>query len=73
MLVFKFERCFSAVIGLLFTHRLYERIKAMSQTEYINAIMKLLKLADVELLDFIFQLLKRGINPSLTETHQRPA
>ena len=69
----KFERCFSAVIGLLFIHHLYERKRAMSRTEYINAITKLLKSADIELLDFVFQLLKRSINPSLVETHQRPA
>jgi hypothetical protein len=41
--------------------------------EYITAINNLLKLADEELLDFVFQLLQKSVSPSLLETHQRPA
>lgn len=39
--------------------------------EYIAEINNLLPLADVELLDFVFQLLQKSITPS--ETHQQPA
>lgn len=45
----------------------------MSNTDYITEINKLLQLADEELLDFIFQLLQKSINPSLIETLQQPA
>lgn len=45
----------------------------MQTTEIINEINKLLNIADEELLDFVFQLLQKSINPSLTETHQQPA
>lgn len=45
----------------------------MQTTDYITEINNLLQLADEELLDFIFQLLKKSINPSLTETLQQPA
>lgn len=41
--------------------------------EYIIEINNLLPLADEDLLDFVFQLLQKSINPSLTETHQQPA
>lgn len=45
----------------------------MQETEYINEITKLLNFADEELLDFVYQLLQKSINPSLIETHPRPA
>lgn len=45
----------------------------MPTTEIINEINKLLNIADEELLDFVFQLLQKSINPSLIETHQQPA
>ena len=41
--------------------------------EYISEINNLLPLADEELLDFVFQLLQKSINPSLKETHSQPA
>lgn len=45
----------------------------MPTTEIINEINNLLKIADEELLDFVFQLLQKSVNPSLTETHQQLA
>ena len=45
----------------------------MPKTEYINEINNLLDLADEELLDFIFQLLQKSVNPSLIETHPQLA
>ena len=39
--------------------------------EYITEINNLLQNADVELLDFILQLLQKSITPS--ETHPQPA
>ena len=43
--------------------------------EYITEINNLLKLADEELLDFIYQLLQKSIPPSIipSETHPQPA
>ena len=42
----------------------------MPTTEYINEINKLLKLADEELLDFVFQLLQKSVQPlNPLETH----
>lgn len=43
------------------------------KNEYINEINNLLKLADEELLDFIYQLLQQSVTPSLIETHQQLA
>ena len=40
----------------------------MSKTEYITEINNLLNLADEELLDFVFQLLQKSINPSALQT-----
>lgn len=45
----------------------------MPKTDYINEINNLLALADEDLLDFVFQLLLKSVNPSLTETHLQPA
>lgn len=45
----------------------------MQTTDYIIEINNLLKLADEELLDFVFQLLQKSITPSLIEMHQQPA
>lgn len=45
----------------------------MPKTEYINEINSLLTLADEELLDFVFQLLQKSINPSLIETQSQLA
>lgn len=45
----------------------------MPNTDYITEINKLLNLADEDLLDFIYQLLQKSINPSLIETLQQPA
>ena len=45
----------------------------MSNTDYITEINNLLALADEELLDFVYQLLQKSINPSLTEMCQQPA
>lgn len=45
----------------------------MQNTDYITEINKLLNLADEELLDFIYQLLQKSINPSLIEMQQQPA
>lgn len=47
----------------------------MQNTEYINEINNLLPLADIELLDFVFQLLQKSVPQALTlsETHQQPA
>lgn len=45
----------------------------MKKTEYINEINHLLTCADEELLDFVFQLLQKSVNPSLTEMYQQPA
>lgn len=39
--------------------------------EYITEINKILPLADEELLDFVYQLLQKSINP--LELHQQPA
>lgn len=39
------------------------------KTDYIAKIENLLPHADEELLDFVFQLLQKSINSSLTETH----
>jgi hypothetical protein len=43
--------------------------------EYITEITDLLPLADVELLDFIYQLLQKSIEQTLTssEMHPQPA
>ena len=41
--------------------------------EYIAEINNILPLADNDLLDFVFQLLQKSINPSLIETHQQSA
>ena len=38
----------------------------MPTTEYITEINKLLPLADVELLDFVYQLLQKSIPQSVT-------
>lgn len=43
------------------------------KNEYINEINNLLKLADEELLDFIYQLLQQSITPLPIETHQQLA
>ena len=51
----------------------YERIEALMKEDYIAEINNLLPLADEDLLDFVFQLLQKSINPSLTETHPQPA
>ncbi len=45
----------------------------MPTTDYINEINKLLSVADEELLDFVFQLLQKSVNPSLTEKHLQSA
>ena len=44
-----------------------------NETEYITEINNLLNLADVELLDFVFQLLQKSISPSLIETQIQSA
>jgi hypothetical protein len=41
--------------------------------EYIEKIESLLPYADEELLDFVYQLLLKSINPSLIETLQQLA
>lgn len=47
----------------------------MPETDYIAEINNLLNLADIELLDFVFQFLQQSISQSITlsETHQQPA
>lgn len=45
----------------------------MQNTDYITEINKLLSLADEELLDFIYQLLQKSINPSLIEMQPQSA
>ena len=45
----------------------------MPSTEYITEINNLLPLADEELLDFVFQLLQKSINPSMIETQLQSA
>lgn len=45
----------------------------MQKSEYITEINTLLLIADEELLDFVFQLLQKSINPSLIETQKQPA
>ena len=44
-----------------------ERIEAPMKNEYITEINNLLPLADEELLDFVFQLLQKSINPSASQ------
>lgn len=61
---------------LMFLPRNYERIDAPMKNEYIEKIESLLPQADIELLDFVFQLLQKSAqNPviPLTETHQQSA
>ena len=38
----------------------------MQKTEYINEINNLLNLADLELIDFIYQLLQKSVPDSIT-------
>ena len=47
----------------------------MPEKDYIAEINKLLNFADIELLDFVFQLLQQSVSQSITlsETHQQPA
>lgn len=45
----------------------------MKKTDYIDEINNLLNLADEELLDFIYQLLRKSINPSLIEMQKQLA
>ena len=37
----------------------------MKKTEYINEINNLLNLADVEILDFVYQFLQKGVDTTL--------
>ena len=41
-----------------------------NKTEYITEINNLLNLADVELLDFVFQLLQKSISQSITPSEE---
>lgn len=45
----------------------------MNKNEYIFEINNLLLLSDEDLLDFIYQLLQKSINPSLIETQKQLA
>lgn len=46
-----------------------------NEKEYITEINNLLNLADIDLLDFVYQLLQKSIPQSITplETHPQPA
>lgn len=43
-----------------------------NETEYITEINKLLNLADIELLDFVFQLLQKGVPESINPLEEHP-
>ena len=55
--------------------RIFERTIPPMKKEYIAEINNLLPNADVELLDFIYQLLQKSVDKQFTssETHPQPA
>lgn len=64
---------YKIVTELMFLPRKNERIDSTVNNEYIEKIESLLPYADEELLDFVFQLLQKSINPSLIEMQSQLA